>query len=174
MVNADHVGHEAYQPQSQVWQEVVDTFGEQVLKPTGEIDRERLGAIVFDDLEARAKLNSMMHPRMGRMMQERLDKLRRQGVEVMVLEAALLLEAGWDSLVDEVWVTSSPPEQVVERIRQRNHLSEKEARSRISSQMHSEERASYAQVLVDNSGSLDELREQVETLWNTRVEGKVQ
>ena len=169
MVNADHVGHEAYQPHSQAWREVVDTFGEQVLKPTGEIDRERLGAIVFDDPNARAKLNSIMHPRMGRMMQEKMDELRRQGVEVVVLEAALLLEAGWDSLVDEVWVTSSPPEQVVERIRRRNNLSEEEAKSRIGSQMLSEERAAHAQVLVDNSGSLDELREQVETLWNTRV-----
>jgi len=169
LVNADRVGHEAYQPHSQVWREVVDTFGEQVLKPTGEIDRERLGAIVFDDSNARAKLNSIMHPRMGRMMQERMGDLRRQGVGVVVLEAALLLEAGWDSLVDEVWVTSSPPKQVVERIRLRNNLSEEEVQSRISSQMPSEERAAHSQVLVDNSGSLDELREQVETLWNTRV-----
>ena len=172
VINADHVGHEAYTPQSQMWREVVAAFGEGILQPSGEIDRKRLGDIVFNEPGAMAKLNSIMHPRMAEMIRRQIEELREQDVKLVVLEAALMVEAGWSSMVDELWVTYAPEELVLERLRQRNNMSDEEIRSRISSQLPFEERARYARMVVHNSGSVAELREKVESLWS-RVRGKV-
>ena len=174
VIDADRVGHEAYKPHSPVWQEVVETFGDEILEPTGEIDRKRLGAIVFNDPDARAKLNSIMHPRMADMIRQKIGHLRQSGENVVVVEAALLVEANWDSLVDEIWVTHSPEELVVERLRGRNNLSQEEIMSRIRSQIPFDERGRHADVLVANSGELDQLREDVESLWGSRVKGQVE
>ena len=173
MIDADRVGHQAYLPDSPAWQEVVDTFGEEVLLPTGEIDRKRLGAIVFNDLAARQKLNSIMHPKMAQMISEDIDRLRRERTEVVVVEAALLLEAHWDYLVDEVWITNSSEEAMAHRLRQRNNLSEEEIISRIRAQPSFKERAQRADVVIDNSGNVAELQKEMEALWNGRVKGKV-
>ncbi len=173
VIDADRVGHEAYRPHSPIWREVVAAFGEGILQSTGEIDRKRLGAIVFSNPDARARLNAIMHPRMAESIRQDIKELQKRGIEVVVVEAALLIEAGWDSLVDEIWVTYSPEEVVVERLRSRNNLSEEEIKSRIRSQLPLEERARRAHVLVNNSGSIDKLREEVESLWSNRVKGKV-
>ena len=173
IIDADRLGHEAYQPQTPIWQDVVDTFGEEILQSTGEIDRRRLGTIVFSDPDARKKLNSIMHPKMAEMIHEKIGQLRHGETRVVVLEAALLVEAGWDSLVDEIWVTSSSEERVVKRLRQRNDLSEEEISARISSQIRFEARSRRAQVEVRNTGSMEDLRKEVESLWRTRVEGRV-
>ena len=171
VIDADRVGHEAYRPRSQAWREVVEAFGEGILLPNGEIDRKSLGSVVFSDPKARIRLNSIMHPRMTDMIRERIEGLRSRGAEVVVVEAALLMEAGWDSLVDEVWVTCSPEEQVLERLQRRNGLTGEEIRARIGSQLPLEERVRHADVLVMNSGNVDELREELESLWTARVRG---
>ncbi len=169
MINADQVGHEAYTPNSEIWREVVEAFGEGILLDTGEIDRQKLGAIVFARPEQLTKLNQIMHPRMARMVEERIQELRDQGVPVVVVEAALLYEAGWDTLVDEVWVTNSGPGQVVPRLQARTGLDEQEIRKRIDSQMPAEERLSRSDVVVDNSGDLAALHSTVKSLWDSRV-----
>ena len=133
IIDADLVGHEAYKPNTESWREVVKAFGDDVLQPSGEIDRRKLGAIVFSDTEQLARLNGIMHPRMARMVAEELDRLRVQDTTVAVVDAALLFEAGWDSLVDEVWVTDSPIENVIERLQARNGLSAQEVHKRIDS-----------------------------------------
>ena len=173
VIDADRVGHEAYSPHTGIWREVVDTFGERVLGPAGEIDRKQLGAIVFSDPEAMVRLNAIMHPRMADIIREKIGRLREQGGSLVVVEAALLIEAGWEPLVEEIWVTSSTEEQVEERLRHRNGLSEEQIRSRVRAQMPFEERARHAQVVVENSGSLEELKEEVESLCRSRVGGKV-
>jgi dephospho-CoA kinase len=173
VIDADRVGHEAYSPHTAIWREVVDTFGDRVLGPTGEIDRKRLGAIVFSDPEAMDALNAIMHPRMADIIREQIGGLREQGANLVVLEAALLIEAGWQSLVDEVWVTHATGEQVEERLRRRNGLTEEQIRSRVRAQMPFEERSRHAQVVVHNSGSLEELRDEVESLCRSKVGGKV-
>ena len=173
VIDADRVGHEAYRPHTPIWREVVETFGDEVLQETGEIDRKRLGAIVFSDTEARERLNAIMHPRMADIIRDKIVGLREQGADVVVVEAALLIEAGWGPLVDEIWVTSSPADLVEKRLRERNSLSEEQIRSRIQAQMPVEERSRHAQVVVNNSGSLDELRDEVVSLCQSRVSGKV-
>ncbi len=169
VISADQVGHEAYTPHTEAWEQVVATFGDEILQEDGEIDRHKLGALVFSDTDQLDKLNEIMHPRMARMVANKIETLRTQGVDVVVVEAALLFEAGWDSLVEEVWVTDSPEEMVIERLKKRNGLSEEEARKRISSQMDRTERLEKADAVIDNSGTMAGLESAVKELWGSRV-----
>ena len=109
VIDADKVGHETYAANSETWRVVVATFGEDVVLPDGQIDRQALSSIVFDDSVAVEKLNAIMHPRMAKLLEVRIQQHREVRADV-VLEAALLVEAGWNSLVDEVWVVTAPEE----------------------------------------------------------------
>jgi dephospho-CoA kinase len=169
VISADQVGHEAYTPNSESWREVVNAFGEEILHPDGQIDRGRLGAIVFSAPEQLDKLNAIMHPRMARMVGDKIEVLRDKGAPAVVVEAAVLFEAGWDSLVDEVWTTDSPVELVIERLQARNGMSEEEVRRRINSQMDRSERIERSDLVVDNSGDVTSLGKTVKALWDTRV-----
>ena len=169
VIDADEVGHEAYTPNTEAWRQVVAVFGDEILGEGGEIDRRKLGAIVFSDAAQLAKLNQIMHPRMARMVADKIEVLRSQGVGVAVVEAALLFEAGWDSLVEEVWVTDSPNQTVIERLKKRNGLTEEEARKRISSQMGRAERLEKSDIIIDNSGDMARLETVIKELWESRV-----
>ena len=169
VIDADEVGHEAYTPNTEAWRQVVAVFGDEILGEGGEIDRRKLGAIVFSDAAQLAKLNQIMHPRMARMVADKIEVLRSQGVGVAVVEAALLFEAGWDSLVEEVWVTDSPDQTVIERLKKRNGLTEEEARKRISSQMGRTERLEKSDIIIDNSGDMVGLETVIKELWESRV-----
>jgi dephospho-CoA kinase len=173
LVNADQVGHEAYQPHSEIWQEVVKAFGEEILQSNGEIDRKKLGSIVFSHPQHLARLNQIMHPRMAAIVARRIERLREEGALVVVVEAALLFEAGWDSLVDEVWAVDSTVEVVISRLQARNGLSEEEIRKRINSQMPAKERLVRSDVVINNSGDVANLERAVQSLWNNRVKEKV-
>lgn len=174
LIDADLVGHEAYRPHAEAWERVVEAFGEEILQPNGEIDRRSLGAIVFSDPEQLARLNGIMHPLMARMVQERIEAFRSEGSEVVVVEAALLFEAGWDSLVQEVWVTDASEEAVILRLEQRNGMSEEEARKRLSSQMSRSERLERADHVIDNSGDLAKMKRAIDGLWETRVKERIE
>ena len=168
IVNADLLGHEVYAPQSEGWRAVVDAFGEGIVADNGEIDRRALGGIVFSDPDALQQLNAIMHPRIYALAEQRLNSLAEQGVTNAVLEAALLIEAKWTPLVDEVWVTVSPEEDVVARLRYRD-MDEATARSRIDSQMPQAERVEHADVVIDNSTTPEELSATIRDLWTSRV-----
>jgi len=166
IIDADKIGHKAYLPHTQVWQEVVDAFGSCILEEGNEIDRKKLAGIVFNDPEALARLNSIMHPRMHAMIREEIERLRGEGVDSVVLEAAILIEANWTDLVDEVWVTAAPEETAVKRLKDRGGLTEEQARARIRSQLTAEERAKHADVIIDTNCELAEVRAKVEELWH--------
>ncbi len=172
VIIADQVGHQAYEPHTDAWKQVVETFGEDILQPDGQIDRRKLGGIVFSNPEEMAKLNAIMHPRMHAMMEERLRELEAKGAQVAVLEAAILIEAGWISLVDEAWMLEVPEEVAVERIHQRNGLAEEEIRKRLRSQLSNEERAKHASEVIENTGDLEALRLRLEELWYSRLQGR--
>ena len=169
IISADQVGHEAYTPNTEAWEQVVAAFGDGILQDDGEIDRRKLGAVVFSDPGQLEKLNQIMHPRMARMVADKIEELRDQGVEVVVVEAALLFEAGWDSLVEEVWVTDSTEQVVIERLKQRNGMSEEEARKRIDSQMGRTERLERSDYVIENSGDMATLGSTIKELWDRRV-----
>ena len=113
------------------------------------------------------KLNSIMHPRMFQTMKQQIEALRREGkTDVLVLEAAILIEAKWTPLVDQVWVTSAPEEVVIQRLVNRNGLSEEQARARIKSQLSNTERAKHADVVIDTNCTLAEVEAEVTKLWS--------
>ena len=173
VIDADRVGHEAYKPHQGIWQEVVEAFGEGILRPDGEVDRKALGAIVFSHPDAMAKLNGIMHPWMAGEIERRIDEMGVAGVEVVVLEAALLIEAGWQRLVDELWVTTADEDDAVYRVSQRSGLSEEEVRGRMATQMPVAEKLAQADVVIENSGSLEDLHRRVTEEWNGRVKGRI-
>ncbi len=168
VINADEIGHEAYEPHCETWQQVVDGFGKQILTTGGEIDRKKLGEIVFKDPEALKRLNGIMHPGMHRVAEKRIEKLKREGAEVIVLEAPLLVEANWLDLVDEVWVAKASEANALKRCAERSGLSEAEAKARMASQLSPSEKAKHADVLIDTNVSLAQVEAKVKELWEER------
>ena len=165
IVDADEIGHEALKPNTEAWHEVAAAFGRQILATNGNIDRKKLGKIVFGDSESLSRLNRIMHPRMYNMVKARLEGYQEQEVGVTVLEAPLLLEAHWTSLVDEVWVTVASESTVLRRLQERTGLSKSESLARLRSQMSNEERLKHADVIIDTDCDLNELRRKVKELW---------
>ena len=163
-LDADEVGHEAFKPDTEIWREVVAAFGRQVLTPDGNIDRKKLGEMVFGNAESLSRLNQIMHPRMYDMVKAQLEEYRQQGMSVVVLEAPLLLEAGWTSLVDEVWVTIASESTVLRRLQEQKALSDEQVLARIRSQLSSEERGKHAKVVINTDCDLDELKSKVKEL----------
>ena len=169
VVNADLLGHEAYLPGTAGFDMVVDAFGDQIVGEDGTVDRKRLGPIVFSSPQNMSKLNAIMHPLIRDMIQGQLEEYSSNGTDVVVVEAAVLIEAGWQDLFDEVWVVTSDKETVIERLKDRNSLSREDAIARIESQMSNDERVGHSNVVISNDGTTDELADGVEQIWNTRV-----
>lgn len=174
LIDADLVGHEAYQPHAEAWRRVVDAFGPEILRPNGEIDRRKLGEIVFADPEQLARLNAIMHPLMAGMVAAKLAALAAGGAAVAVVEAALLYEAGWDALVQEVWVTDAPEEAVIRRLHQRNGMSEPEVRKRLAAQMSRQQRLNRADAVIDNSADMPAMQRAIDGLWAARVKERIE
>jgi len=172
VIDADRIGHEVLRSDSEVKRELVAAFGQQILTPGGSVSRRGLGKLAFGSPEALARLNQIMHPRIAARAKARLERYRRDGVKVVV-EAALLLEAGWASLVDEVWVTVAAEATVLKRLKGRAGLSEPESRARLRAQLSVAEMVRQADVVIDTDCRLDELRARVVGLWeelNSRSE----
>lgn len=168
VLSADAIGHEAFEPHSQTWQRVVDEFGRGILTADGQIDRKKLGEIVFGDTEALSRLNRIMHPGMHQVAAGRIEELKRQGVKVVVLEAPLLIEANWLDLVDEVWVAVAGEDTVLRRCRQRSGLSQDQAMARVSAQTSVEEKLKHADIVIHTDVSLSDLEARVKGLWKER------
>jgi dephospho-CoA kinase len=171
VIDADKVGHEVYIPDSEGWRKVISVFGQGIVDQQNEIDRKKLGAIVFGDPKEMDKLNKLMHPIMYKLIQEKINKLADNGVEVVILEAAILLEANWQPLTDEIWLAKSDQEIVIERVQLRNKFTREEIIKRIQSQMSNEEREKHADIVISNDGTLEELKETVRSLWHLKVNG---
>jgi dephospho-CoA kinase len=165
VIDLDKVGHEVLKSGSQTFIKVVGEFGKDILDARGEIDRHKLGELVFKNRRVLARLNRIVHPAIDKIINERIEEYRRKGVKVVVLEAAAMLEAGKAAQADEIWVTSAPAATVLKRLGERSGYSEKEAKARIRSQLTNEERIKHADVVIDTDGSLEELKLRVEKEW---------
>lgn len=165
IVELDRVGHEALK-QKEVKKQLVGEFGEGILTDAGgEIDRARLGKLVFNNHEALSRLNRIVHPVIDDIVNARIEAYRRQGVKVVVLEAAAILEAGRAAQVDELWVTVAPKAVVLKRLTEKSVYSEQEAQARINAQMPGEERLRQAGVVIDTDCTLEELKARVLAEW---------
>jgi dephospho-CoA kinase len=167
VIDADKVGHEAFHPGSDIWRGVVAVFGEAILGENGEIDRGKLADIVFRDPEALERLNGIMHPKMYEIVKEKIEAMRAEGNEVVVLEAALLIEAGWTDLVDQVWVVVAPESVVIDRLRQQKGFTREQAEARIKAQTTASQKVTSADVVITNDSDLESLRGKIEKLWRS-------
>ena len=169
VIDSDRLGHQAYAKGSPGWRRVVAEFGRRVLTPDGQVDRSALGDLVFSDRQALRRLNAIVHPLIRDKVEERLGELERGGAEVAVVEAPLFVEAGWTPIVDEVWVTVAPDDEVVRRVTSRGGLGPEAVEARVGSQMSQQERLEHAHVTIANDGSRERLREKVHALWRDRI-----
>lgn len=170
VIDADRIGHEVYRPGTEGFRRVVTAFGDGVVASDGTIDRRALGAIVFDDPAARARLNAIVHPLIAEAVTARVAAARAEDAErPIVIEAAVLLEAGWDALVDRVWVVSAGREHAIARVVASRGLSKQEVERRIRAQMPEEERRRRADLVLENNGPPDALRAEVTRAWETLV-----
>ena len=164
VIDADALGHEVMEPGTLAFGEIVAEFGAGVVGVDGRIDRRTLGTLVFADAEELKRLNAMVHPRVEEEMMRLFGEWEKSGVtDAAFVEAALLVEAGYQKNLDGLVVAWCRPEQQIERLLARG-LSEVEARRRIAAQMPAEEKLKFATEKIDCSGSLEETRRQVEEL----------
>ena len=132
IIDADKIGHQIYLPGTEAWHDIITTFGEDILCIDKTINRPKLGGIVFNDKEALENLNRIVHPRMYQKFEEEIKayKKRTDGKGVIVLDAAILIEANWLSLVNQVWVVVSCQDVVIERLCSKKGFTEEHAKSR--------------------------------------------
>jgi dephospho-CoA kinase len=166
VIDADKVGHEIYQPGTPAYRELIDAFGEGILAPDRTIDRRRLGPIVFADPAALKRLNAIVHPKMFARMGEMVAAMRRGGeTRPIVIEAAILIEANWQPLFDEIWLVTASRERVIERVERDRGLKPEQTEARIRAQLPDEERHKYATSVIRNDDTLEELRAAVTRMW---------
>ena len=170
-INADEIGHQLLKADSPVINELTEAFGEDILDVSGDVSRKKLGAIVFADKAARARLNAILHP----LIIERSRARAKQIVTadpgaIVLLDAPLLIEAGAYDTVNLIVVVMASSETQLQRTLERSRaqgrtLTESEVQARIDAQMPLGEKINYADVVIENEGTLEELRKQVDELW---------
>ena len=165
-IDADALGHRVYEPGSPGFAAVVEAFGGDVVGADGGIDRGVLGGKVFGRPDEMRRLTDIVWPEIRALAEREIARLaERDPGGVAVLEAAVLLEAGWEDLVDEVWAVLVEPETAVARLAERNGLTREQALARIESQIDNAERRARADVAIENSGTLAEFEARIEGEW---------
>jgi dephospho-CoA kinase len=166
VIDADKIGHDVYRPGTSAWEGVVAAFGRDVIAADGTIDRAVLGRRVFADPAARARLNAIVHPLIGMEIQTRLEAARQaDDGRPVVIEAALLLDAGWRPLADVVVVVVAPRTAIFERLQAQRGLAAADVEARIAAQIDDDARRRLADIVIENDGGMDDLRAAVHALW---------
>lgn len=165
VIDADEVARDIVEPGQAAHREIVDAFGEDILGTDRGLDRERLAELVFSRKEALETLNRITHPRIIERIRNRIEEARRKCTRVVVVDAALLIEAGMVPMVDTVWVVTSPRTEQVARMVARG-LEPGAAERRLKAQMETLERLRFADRVIENRGTLRELSIQVKKLWD--------
>jgi len=164
VIDADQLAREVVEPGQPALQEIAVTFGPDVILPDGSLDRPKLAGIIFADPVERAKLDAITHPRIRALMDEQI-KVRRSGPGLVIADIPLLYENGLTNTVEAVIVVWVDPTTQLQRIRQRDGLSAEAARQRIAAQMPLDAKRARADHVIDNSGSRDNTRRQVEAIY---------
>jgi dephospho-CoA kinase len=169
IVDADTIAHELYRPGEEVYQELVKRFGQGIVKPDGELDRQKLAAAAFDGGRVE-ELNKIVHPAVIRRQEQWMREIgAKDPYAVAIVEAALIFEAGVKERFDKIIVVTCKPAQKIARFGQRTGIGEADARAdverRNKAQMPDEEKARRANFVIDNSGSVEETRHQVQRIY---------
>jgi dephospho-CoA kinase len=163
VVDADDLVHQAMAKGTPVWQTMVDAFGPAILDEDGAIDRHKVGSIVFEDHEALRRLEEIIHPAID----DRFFQLVREAREqVLVVEAVKLIESGLHHKLDSLWLVTCPHEERLRRLVEGRGADPGDIRERLRAQMPEEEQARWADVVIDNGGTLEQTWEQVQAEWD--------
>lgn len=166
LLDADLLAREVVEPGQPAWQEIVDWLGESILRPDRKIDRAKLADLVFNDRQMLEKLNKIVHPRVSARFVFLSEKIKEKDPDaVIVYDVPLLIEAGLQGFVDLVLLAYVPREVQLARLQSRDGLSRAGAELRLKAQMPLEEKKNYADVIIDNSGTLAETSRQVDQFW---------
>ncbi len=175
-IDADRVTHALQAPGKPVYEQIFAAFPEAVPEPGAPLDRRRLAALVFSDPQRLRQLEQIVHPAVRVEIRNFIEAAGRTagpaGRPVVVIDVVKLIESGWAQVCDEVWVVTAPEEQQVERLMATRGMSEAEARQRIAAQTPQAARLAHATVVLDNSGSLEATRAQVEAAWRAMLQRK--
>lgn len=166
LIDFDALAHDVQLPETDVWKEIVQAFGRDILAPDNTIDRNKLGAIVFRDPEKLQRLNEIVHPAVFQAWQERLQQIKSAAPDAIVLsDIPLLIEISAQHLVDLVLLVYISREEQLDRLIKRNGYNHDYAEKRINAQMPTEEKVKFARIVVNNQGTLAEARKRVEEVW---------
>ena len=170
IIDADALAHELSQPHQPIYNAYVERFGSEIVAADGTLDRAAIARRVFADPAVRAEVEAIAHPIIRSAAEERLRAARDENKRAAVLDVPLLFEAGWDALADETWVVALPREEQLARLLARDKAMDAgEARARIAAQMPLAEKCARADVVIDNSGTVEEIREYIGKLWKERI-----
>ena len=162
VIDADEVARKVVEPNSQGVKEIRKAFGNDVFEEDGSLNRQKLGELVFSDVENRQKLDELLQPLIKIMILDEIEAYRQKGEKMIVLDLPLLFEKQYEELCEEIIVVYIPKELQLERLMRRNQYTKQEALSRIDSQLSIEEKRKRATVLLDNQGTIQQLYHQVE------------
>ena len=166
MIDADKLGHRAYEPDTEAFRQVVQAFGDDIVGADGQIDRRTLGGKVFGNQGELDRLTGIVWPEIRKMALAEIDAARAEGkAKAVVLEAAVLLEAGWQDIVDEVWVVYAEREQAIARAMARDGLDEAAVANRIDAQMTNAERIEQGDAVFENATTAEELCNRLDERW---------
>lgn len=166
VLDADRIAREVVLPGEEAWRELRDWLGPSIAGPQGDLDRRRLGELVFNDPIARQRLNAIVHPRVFEVFAARTAEIRRRDPDaVLIYDVPLLLETGMEGLVDLVVLVYVPAGIQLQRLQSRDDLTPEAALSRIGAQISLEEKRALADTIIDNSGTRDETLHRVAHLW---------
>ncbi|RQW84824.1 MAG: dephospho-CoA kinase [Geobacter sp.] len=165
VVDADLLAREVVAPGEPAYHAIVEAFGKTVVRPDGTLDRAALGKLVFADVSARKVLEEITHPRIAERAARRIEDERLRGTKVLFYIVPLLIEAGLASTVDAIWLVMVDKEVQINRLMTRDAISRDEALRKISTQMPLQEKAAYADVIIDNNGLPDETARCVTNEW---------
>lgn len=166
IVDHDRLAHLAYEPGGPSYEAIIARFGRRILNSHGKIDRKKLGEFVFKNSGRLQDLNAIVHPVVLAEWKKRLAEIKRQNPAAIVLsDVPLLIEVGWQKKVDVVLLVYAGPEIQTKRLRKRDGYSAKEARERLDAQMPMDEKRRFADLVIENSGTLEELQRQVDVVW---------
>lgn len=170
IIDADKLGHKVYDPGTEGFNNVVAAFGDEIVAEDGQIDRKALGAKVFGDGDGGGglkQLTDIVWPEIRKLAEAEISDLKGTNPNgTVVLEAAVLFEAGWQDIGDEIWVAVVDQELAISRAMERDGLERDAVENRIAAQLSNEERISQADVVIENNGTLDEMLAMLGEKWN--------
>ncbi|XP_062893444.1 bifunctional coenzyme A synthase [Mobula hypostoma] len=164
-INADAMGHQSYRQGTAAHHKIVQEFGQEILLQDGTINRKALGKIVFEDQEKLKRLTSIVWPETAALVKQMISQAGSEGKSVCVVDAALLLEAGWKDMVHEVWVVIVPKDEALRRIVQRDNVSEEDARKRLANQWSNAQRVQHANVVLSTQWEAEFTQKQIRKAW---------